>query len=138
MDERPRYATAHWLRFPEITTAAQLALSGKPAGADSWKIGPSGPVGPDGYRLPSNIWCGVGLFRELDAAEAAMEKKDLFMPFVASAIELWHLLLLPVRHRGECNHLNREEPGEIFEVTAADPGGPVVVITTAGFRLGLN
>jgi hypothetical protein len=136
MFEKARYATAHWLRFQEVTTPEQLSLSGRPEGALSWKIGPCGPVGPNGYRLPSNIWCAVGLFRDVAAARAAFDGKRLFMPFVSSATESWHQLLLPIRHHGECNHIDRECPGELFEVPSTDPGGPVMVITTAGFRFG--
>jgi len=136
LPERARYATAHWICFGEVTTPEQVSLSGRPEGAASWKIGPSGPVGPDGYRMPSNIWCAVGLFRELGEAKAAMENRHHFMPFLHDAVESWHQLLLPVRHHGECNHLDRECPDEMFEVSSADPGGPVLVITSAGFVRG--
>jgi hypothetical protein len=134
--EKARYATTHLLRFAEVTMPEQLVLSGAPEGASSWKIGPSGPVGVDGYRLPSEIWCAVGLFSELNDAKAAMERTDSFMPFVSDAVESWHLLLLPIRHHGECNHLDREHPGELFEVSSTDSGGVVAVITTAGFVRG--
>jgi hypothetical protein len=107
-----------------------LALDERPAGAMSWKIGPSGEVGPDGYRLPSDIWCAVGLYSDLEAARGAV------MPFLDAAVESWHAVLLPVMHRGECNHLNRAEPGTLFEVGTEDPGGICVVLTTAGFVMG--
>lgn len=138
MLEKARYATAHWLRFQEVMTPDQLVLSGAPQGSLSWKIGPCGPVGPNGYRLPSNIWCAVALFRELSEAEKAMKEKVAFMPYVADAVESWHQLLLPVRHHGECNHLDRETPGEIFETATTDPGGVMMVITSAGYQLGPN
>jgi hypothetical protein len=32
------------------------------------------------------------------------------MAFVSSTTESWHQLLLPIRHRGECNHIHRESP----------------------------
>jgi hypothetical protein len=134
---KARYATAHWLRFPAVTTPDQLDLSMQPEGALSWKIGPSGPVGPDGYRLPSLIWCAVGLFRELDAARSAFEQTQRHMPFLAGVVESWHQLIEPFRHQGECNHLDRTTPCEIFEVAAAtSPAGPMMVITTAGYRFG--
>lgn len=136
MAEKARYATAHWLRFAEITLPEQLQLSGKPIGAISWKIGSTGPVGPDGYRLPGNVWCAVGLFQEHAAAQAALENSSEFMPFVSSVEESWHVLLLPIRHSGVCNHLDREQPGEIFDVCGSDPGGTLFVITTAGYLFG--
>ena len=54
------WATIHWIRFSEITTTEMLDLSAHPGGATSWKIGPDGQTGPDGNRLPSDVWCGVG------------------------------------------------------------------------------
>ena len=136
MLESARYATAHWLRFSQITLPEQLLLSESPQGALSWKIGSCGPVGPNGNRLPSEIWCAVALFRELPDARNAFKEKEAFMPFIANAIESWHQLLLPIRHHGECNHIDRESPGELFEVAATDPGGLSMVITSAGYRRG--
>jgi len=127
------YATAHRIRFPQITTPEAIQLTGRPAGALSWKIGPSGPVGPDGYRLPGDVWCAVGLYLERSHAQQALENLQDFMPFLGTASESWHALLLPVMHRGECNHLDREAPGTLFEVSQSDPGGRCMVITTAGF-----
>ncbi len=57
MPEKAQYATAHRIRFREIRTPEMLQLTGTPARALSWKIGPSGGVGPDGYRLPADLWC---------------------------------------------------------------------------------
>src|ERR1019366_531394 len=66
---------------------------------------------PNGYRLPSNIWCGVALFGDLSAAEEALETKEHYLPYLADAVESWHALLLPIAHRGECNHIERSNPG---------------------------
>jgi hypothetical protein len=110
-NNKARYATAHWIRFPGIVTPDQLALSEYPTESVSWKIGPDGPVGPNGYRLPSNIWCGVALFGDLSAAEEALETKEHYLPYLADAVESWHALLLPIAHRGECNHIERSNPG---------------------------
>jgi heme-degrading monooxygenase HmoA len=138
MAEKARFATAHWLRFPEITTPDQLDLSGEPESALSWRIGPCGRAGPGVLRLPSNLWCAVGLYRERAEAEAAVNAKAEFMPFLDQVEESWHQVLLPVRHRGECNYLDAENPGELFEVAESDPGGVVMVFTTAGFVMGPN
>jgi hypothetical protein len=131
-----RFATVHWIRFPSIVTPDQLSLSGHPSGCVSWKIGPDGPVGPDGYRLPSDTWCGVALFSDLSAAERALAANERFLPSLAEAVESWHALLVPIAHRGECNHLERTNAGPIFEIESQDPGGPLLVMTTAGFSGG--
>ena len=130
------WATAHWLRFADIETPDTLDLSGHPSGAESWKIGPDGPVGPDGSRLPSTIWWGVALYASRDAAERSFDDRAAFRPFLDRATENFHLLLQPFAHRGACNHLDPESPGLIFPTTGEDPGGALVVMTTAGFDLG--
>ncbi|MDE2465495.1 MAG: hypothetical protein KGO02_17550 [Alphaproteobacteria bacterium] len=61
---RARYATVHWVRYPSIRVPDELPLDGRPAGVLSWKIGPDGPLGSEGARLPSDVWCGVALFRD--------------------------------------------------------------------------
>ena len=138
MVEKARFAIVHLLRFPQITTPEQLALIHAPRGSMSWKIGPGGQVGPDGRRLPSDTWCAVALFTELADAELAFRNKEEFMPFLASTEESWHLLLRPVRHHGDCNHIQRETPGELFEVSEESCGGPLAVVTTAGYQLGFE
>lgn len=130
-----RWATLHWIRFGEVETPQSLDLSGFPPGAASWKIGPDGPVGPDGTRLPSNIWCAVGLYPERADAEVLLDEPAC-MPFLSRAEEAWHALLKPFAHRGECNHLDRDRPGALFHIEGHDPGGTLVVMTTAGYDMG--
>lgn len=134
--ERAQFATVHRIRFAEIRTPEMLELTLAPEGALSWKIGPSGEVGPDGYRLPAAVWCALGLYRSAAAAEAALQSRLQFMPFLAEAVEAWHGLLLPVMHRGACNHLERGRPEMVFDACAQDPGGICMVVTTAGFEFG--
>jgi hypothetical protein len=131
-----RFATVHWLRFPRIMTPDDLSLERSPEPCLSWKIGPDGPVGPNGYRLPGNVWGGVALYADRAAAEAAFTANEHFLPFLADTIESWHALLLPIAHRGECNHLDRSTPQLIFEPSGEDPGGPLFVMTTAGYVMG--
>jgi hypothetical protein len=128
-----RFATVHWLKYAGIVTPDKLALGELPAHCVSYKIGPDGPVGPDGLRVPSNVWCAVALFAERAAAEAALQTHERFLPSLHEAIESWHALLLPIAHRGECNHLERANPRPLFEIGAEDPGGPLFVMTTAGY-----
>lgn len=138
MAEKARFATVHLLRFTRITTPEELALARVPAGSLSWKIGPGGQVGPDGRRLPSDTWAAVGLFAGQAEAEHAFRNKEEFMPFLFGTAESWHLLLRPFRHHGECNHIDRETPGELFEACEECSGGPLVVVTTAGYEFGFE
>jgi hypothetical protein len=126
-----RYAAVHWLEFAGVRLPAELALGPSPADCASFKIGPDGPVGSDGRRLPSNVWCGVALFESRAAAEKAFAAPERFLP--AGSRQSWHALLLPVAHRGECNHFESGRPRTLFEIAEHDPGGPLFVMTTAGF-----
>jgi hypothetical protein len=131
-----KWATIHWVRFNAITTADMLDLSARPPGSISWKVGPDGLTASDGNRLPSDVWCSVGIYRVREEAEAAVETPAAFMPFLSQSLEAWHAVLLPVTHRGECNYLQPSEPGLLFEAMGPDPGGPLVVMTTAGYVMG--
>jgi hypothetical protein len=86
--------------------------------------------------LPSNIRCGVALFGGRSAAEEALERRERHLPYLADAVESWRALLLPIAHRGECNHIERPNAGQIFDIDSGNPGGPLFVMTTAGFDLG--
>ena len=68
-----RFATVHWIRFPSVMTPDQLALTESPRDCVSFKIGPDGPVGADGYRLPSMISGLISMrFEVLMAVSACM------------------------------------------------------------------
>lgn len=136
MNRECRWATCHWLRFAEIQTPETLDLSPRPPGAASWKLGPDGAAAPDGSRQPSNVWCAVALYPDQADAVRAFEDPAAFLPFLDTADEHWHALLLPIAHRGECNHLDRGNPGLLLAAHDDDPGGPLVVMTTAGFVIG--
>lgn len=138
MVELCRWVTLHFLRFAGIETPETLDLSRSPEGAASWKLGPDGAIGPDGMRLPSEIWCGVGLYREREDAARAFETPGDFIVDLPRTSEAWHALLMPVAHCGEANHLDPAHPSLFLEPSADDPGGPLVVLTTAGFVLGPN
>lgn len=136
MAEPCRWVTWHFLRFPEIRTPEMLDLSQRPAGAAGWEIGVDSPPRPDGSREQSGVWCAVGLYPHRDEAEQAVADPGTFMPFVAETVEAWHALLMPVAHRGECNHLDRGTPGAVLDAHGEDPGGPLVVMTTGGYVVG--
>ena len=133
------YATVHWIRFTKDQRAEALDLSKAPMGAASWKIGPDSPLGVDGRRLPaSHEWCGVALYSDRVCAENAFDDVGAFLPFLSQAAESWHALLLPVTHRGDCNHLNKSTAGQVLAPAHSDPGGPLFVLTTAGFNVAPN
>lgn len=136
MGEPGRWVVVHWLRMPDIKTRDDLDLSATPPGASSWKIGPDGAAAADGNRKPSEVWCGLGIYPQRADAEQAFTQPAAFLPFLPDAVEAWHALLQPIAHRGHCNHLDSANPGAILAPHDEDPGGPLIVMTTAGFDIG--
>jgi hypothetical protein len=55
------------------------------------------------------------------------------MPWLAEAVAAWHCLAIPVSHRGKVNWRGHVEDGIAVRPAQADPGGPLVVVTSAGF-----
>lgn len=135
MAQLGRWALVHWMRFDQPKTAADLILPRQPEGALSWKVGPDWSASDSGIRSGSRIWCSLGLFADLQHAEAAFDAADLYLPDRAATAEAWSALLAPFAHKGECNHLARAAPGPIFATDDCEPSGPTFVITTAGFHL---
>jgi heme-degrading monooxygenase HmoA len=131
----PRWAVVHWIRFDEARTAGDLHLAVAPQAAISWKVGPDWSASDSGIRSGSRIWCGLALFDSLQQARDAFAQRGTYLPDSRAASEVWSALLTPFAHKGECNHLNRAEPGLMFEVEKCERPGPMFVITTAGFHL---
>ena len=106
-----------------------------PKGCASWIFGPDAGIRPRRSRSASQVWCGIALFPRREVAEQALEHPEKHIPGLSEASEAWHALLLPVVHHGECNLLDPTAPGLMFETSSDDPGGPLFVMTTAGFDL---
>ena len=67
------------------------------------------------------------------AAEAVIDDPVRALPFLSGTVEAWHALLCPISHRGQVNWFGRLEDAARFKPSAEDPGGPLVVMTSAGF-----
>lgn len=132
MSNLARWAVLNWMRFDPERPAA-MELSGSPRDCMSWKVGPDVPASANPAKAASSVWCAVGTFREREKAEAAFDDPGAYLPDSSGALEHWRALLSPFAHRGECNHLSAS-CGLLFDIHP-DPGGPLVVMTTAGFEL---
>ena len=130
-----RWAIAHLIRFNEAKAPEALKIPGDAPGCASWKFGPDAQAPTRANRAGSDVWCGIASFPHLADAQAAFENPQAHVPGLSEAREAWQALLLPTKHRGECNHLDSRVPGLVYEATERDPGGPLLVVTTAGFNL---
>jgi hypothetical protein len=129
--------TIRWITFHrwllDDAHAAGAASIAPPPGAEWWHVGPDSPIGPDGARTGvGRSWGGAGFFADRAAAEAVIDDPDAQFDGVPPHSEAFHCLLVPIRFAGSCNWL--EACGGALEIAEADPGGPVAVMTSAGYE----
>jgi hypothetical protein len=134
MDEQDHdWITLHRVRFAAPISAHRRSFPA-PSGASVWRFCPHHTPGEDGLvTLTSDIWGGLGIWDSRAEAEAVLSDPGAAMPCLPEAVAAWHCLAIPVSHRGKVNWRGHIEDGTAVRSAPADPGGPLVVVTTAGF-----
>jgi len=128
------WMTVHRVRFLRPFDAMTDSF-GAPSGAHCWRFCPSLVVGDNG--LPtwnSDTWGGLALYPSRAAAESVFEAPERYFPYLVDAVEQWHALLLPIAHRGEVKWREAVEVASAVRCSTGDPGGRLVVVTTAGYN----
>ncbi|MDP2083531.1 MAG: hypothetical protein U0934_14020 [Pseudotabrizicola sp.] len=121
------WITLHRLRFPDAISVHDRTFP-PVSGALVWRFCPQHTPGEHGLvTLTSDIW---GSRAE---AEAMLDDPGAAMPWLSETANAWHCLAIPVAHRSQVNWRGHVEDGTAIRPSAADPGGPLVVVTTAGF-----
>ncbi len=84
------------------------------------------------------VFMVFGLQADAASAQLAIDGGTRIAPWRSDATESWHAVLKPFRHAGEANHLSQSQSGPLFDVRESQPEAsqPVVMITSAGFRIG--
>ncbi|MCR9151476.1 MAG: hypothetical protein NXH83_14995 [Rhodobacteraceae bacterium] len=127
------WITVHRMRFAAPVAARDRSFAAAP-GASVWRFCPQHVPGPDGLTtLTSDIWGGLGIWDNRAEAEAMLADPGAGMPWLTEAVAAWHCLAIPISHRGKVNWRGDIEDGTAVRPAPADPGGPLVVLTTAGF-----
>jgi len=130
------WMTLHLLRFPEPLQVDDVDLTGGPDHAIVWLYGDESPLDENDLRTHvTPLWAALGLWRGRGDADAILNTPEAFLPDLPRTVEAWHALLQPIAHRGETNWLDRSSPGPAIEPEPIDPGGPLVVITSAGVNM---
>lgn len=127
------WITLHRMRFADPISAWERAFCPAP-GAAVWRFCPQHTVGADG--LPTrvaDIWGAMGIWASRAKADAALADPLTAMPWLGEALASWHCLALPVAHRGAVKWRESVEDGSAIRPAAADPGGPLAIVTSAGF-----
>jgi hypothetical protein len=127
------WITLHRLRFAETISAKSRSFP-QVASASVWRFCPLHTPGADGLvTLTSDTWCGLGIWESRDEAEAMMAEPGAAMPWLSEAVEAWHCMAVPFSHRGKVNWRGHVEDGTAIRPAPGDPGGPLVIVTSAGF-----
>ena len=127
------WITLHRVRFERAMDATSRTFDA-PDGADCWRFCPSLVIGDDGLPTwQSDLWCGLGIYSSRAAAQTVFEAPETRLPYLTGALEQWHALLLPVAHRGEVKWRDTVQSGDAILPASDAPGGPLVVLTTAGY-----
>ena len=127
------WITLHRLRFTTEVSSMQRAFP-TVDGAIIWRFCPQHTQGDDGLptRRHAN-WAGLGVWPDRASAEAMMADPQAALPWLAETTEAWHALALPFAHRGGVNWRGMVEEGTAIRPAPTDPGGPLAIVTTAGF-----
>lgn len=130
------WMTLHLLRFPEPLQVDDVDLKVGPDHAMVWLYGDESPL--DENDLLTHVtprWAALGLWCNRGDADAILNTPEAFLPDLSRTVEAWHALLQPLAHRGETNWVDRSSPGLAIEPEPIDPGGPLVVLTSAGYSV---
>lgn len=126
-----RWITFHRWLLDDPHGAGAVSIA-PPTGAEWWHFGPDSPIGPNGARTGvGRSWAGAGFFSDRAAAEAVVDAPDAQFGGVPPHAESFHCLLVPIRVSGTCNWL--DACGAALTPTETDPGGPIAVMTSAGY-----
>ena len=84
------------------------------------------------------VWGVVGFHRSGDGADSTVADSDNILPTADETTESWHAAFDVVGHHGSVDWLDRASPGLVLTPVADDSGGPLTVLTTAGFVVDAN
>ena len=131
--------THHWLTLHRVRFTNPVSVEDRtfeaPSRAECWRFCPG--HGMNEIGLPawdSDTWGGLGIYGNRDNAEAVFADPGTHLPWLDGAEESWHALAIPIAHHGEVNWRGAVENGTALTSGKAPAGGPMVVVTTAGYN----
>lgn len=127
------WLTVHRVQLKEVRNGIGNPMPG-PETARVWRFSADWTLGEDGIpTYASDVWGGFAVHPSRAAAEAAFAAGDAALPFADDIIESWHALVVPIRHHGTVKWRDEIETDSALNVASEDPGGPLMVITSAGY-----
>jgi len=132
-DDEHDWLTVHRVRLKAERKGIENPMP-VPDGALVWRFSPDWVYGENGFPTwSSDIWGGFAVHGSRAAAEAAFAAGDGYLPFAADIVESWRALAVPIRHHGTVLWRAEKETDSALRVARSDPGGPLMIITSAGF-----
>lgn len=123
----------HRVRFSKPIDGTNNPFPG-PKLAASWRFYPASPLGSDGMRTNmSEEWGGFGIYSSRRDAGAVFESPQDHLSFLGDTVEAYHALIVPYSHRGKVNWRGSVKEDSSIIPAPVDPGGPLVVFTSAGY-----
>jgi hypothetical protein len=127
------WMTFHIAQFAQPVAAEEQSFDG-PQAAGMWRFGPDSPIGDAGLRTrKGDVWGGLAFYSDRAAAQAVIDDPEKHLAFTDDALQSWHALLCPLSHRGDLNWFDKPNGAPELASCAQDPGGRLVVITSAGY-----
>lgn len=128
------WLTLHRVRLKEARDGTGNPMPG-PDGVLYWRFYPDSSLGESGMRTNNSaIWGGFAIHPSRDAAEAFLVDGDAAFPFADDIAESWRALAIPIRHYGTVNWRDEVLTDTTLRAAQEDPGGPLVVLTSAGYN----
>jgi hypothetical protein len=124
----------HHVRFSLAISALERTFP-VPALPECWCLCPGLQPGENGLpSWTSDTLCGLGIHDNRCGAEEMVAAAPRHLPFLSEAVEHWHAVLLPFGQRGAVKWRATVQDGCAIRAASARPGGPLTVITSAGFN----
>ena len=134
MENRPfTYMTFHRVRFSSPISAHETTISG-PKRALEWVFGTDSTLTDYGLRTRvSDVWGGAAFYGDPSEAREAFTNVLTELSFAHEVVDAWHALICPISHKGETNWFGSLDHASNFVPSKSDPGGPLLVLTSAGY-----
>jgi hypothetical protein len=134
------HVSLHLARFDAIRTAGAVEARDRPGVLFCGVAADTRAAGTEPSSQQAFAFAMLGLHATADSAQRLFEDWRGVAPWMIEACEVWSAVLRPFRHKGEANHLNRDQPGPLFDPAALLPApstdAPFVSITTSGWNVG--
>ena len=129
-------ASIQLARFAKLRAAGSIAADARPGVQFCGVAADTRAAGTEPGSQEAFTFVILGLHADVDSARALVDDQATCGPWLADAIETWSGVLQPFRHYGEANHLDRANPGALFDAMLPSEGAdsPVVAMTTVGWN----